>query len=39
MEKKCHRHISEIKPDVVISGNCPTLAQEYIIKVVSKKKK
>lgn len=30
--KELSQHISEIKPDIVISGNCPTLAQEYIIK-------
>ena len=34
--KELSRHISEIKPDVVISGNCPTLAQEYIIKSCQK---
>ena len=34
--KEVSRYISEIKPDVVISGNCPTLAQEYIIKSCQK---
>ena len=34
--KELSQHISEIKPDVVISGNCPTLAQEYIIKSCQK---
>ena len=34
--KELSKHISEIKPDVVISGNCPTLAQEYIIKSCQK---
>ena len=30
--KEVSKQISEIKPDIVISGNCPTLAQELIIK-------
>ena len=34
--KEVSRYISEIKPDVVISGNCPTLAQEYIVKTCQK---
>ena len=34
--KELSKHISEIKPDVVISGNCPTLAQEYIIRSCQK---
>ncbi len=30
--KEVAKKITEINPDVVISGNCPTLAQELIIK-------
>ena len=30
--KEVAKQISEINPDVVISGNCPTLSQQFIIK-------
>lgn len=30
--KEVSKQISQIKPDVVISGNCPTLAQQLIIR-------
>ena len=30
--KEVAKEITEIKPDIVISGNCPTLAQELIIR-------